>query len=477
MHAIEALRAVKWHPKEPDTLAVASDNKVYVIDLANVAVLHQPIVHSELPHIANIYHVPSVCETYTLHLRHSNSTFLPQAICAFDFDALHYSLAAVTEDSTLTLWNLQDTIPYVTQKVRGEGIPSSITFVDGGMVIGRKNGTVFQLLAASNRNVLSTIHFVNSDAPNSEDPDMFGHANYDSRIQTLWIANSRRESLIACKISIESSFFNGEERVQGQFEQLVEFSGPKPTIHFVILSADSDPHGEEAHAACIAAKIPATELALVAFSVHSSGVDQVLVRKEWFDSALMSARAKFPAMELAPQALSRNSPPPEPVVAAKSNRGPLPIPPSGPLPQAPNINVASVVNPNLYQQPPRGRTPPSDEVEHDYNNNRAEEVRQQQEPKGKGNKGKNVNWKEKDEGSSKETSGNNNNNGNKDKVPKLQIDDNIINESALGLALSKEIKKTEDNLHSRIGRLISKEMEKQREYRPRRRVVGVCRLT
>jgi hypothetical protein len=129
--------------------------------------------------------------------------------------------------------------------------------------------------------------------------------------------------------------------------------------------------------------------------------------------------------------------------------------------------VASAVNPNLYQQPPRGRTPPSDEVEHDYSNNRAEEVRQQ-EPKSKGNKGKNVNWKEKDEGSSKETSGNN---SSKDKVPKQQSDANIINESALGLALSKEIKKTEDNLHSRLGRLISKEMEKQREYRRR---FGVC---
>lgn len=346
----------------------------------------------------------------------------------------------------------------MTQKVRGEGIPSSITFVDGGIVIGRKNGTVFQLLAASNRNVLSTIHFVNSDAPGSDDLEMFGHANYDSRIQTLWIANSRRDSLIACKISVESSFFNGEERVRGQFEQLVEFSGPKPTIHFVILTGDSDPHGEEAHAACIAAKIPATELALVAFSVHSSGVDQVLIRKEWFDSALMSARAKFPAMELAPQAL-RNSPPPEPIVANKPGRGPLPIPPSGPLPNAP-INVASAVGANLYPQPPRGRTPPSDEVDNDYNNSRPEEVRQP-ELKGKGNKGKNVNWKEKDEGSSKETG--NSNGNNKDKGVKQQSDASIINETALGQALTKEIKKTEDNLHSRIGRLISKEMEKQRE--------------
>lgn len=386
-----------------------------------------------------------------------------QLICAFDFDASHYSLAAITEDSTLTLWNLQDSIPYVTQKVRGDDVPSSITFVDGGIVIGRKNGTVYQLLAHSTKTILSTIKFINSEAMGHDDPEMFGHANYDTRIQTLWIANSRRDSMLACKINIESSYIGGEEHVRGHFEQLVEFAGPKPTIHFVILTADSDPHGDEAEAACIAAKLAPSPLALVAFSVHSSGVDQVLIRKEWFDSALMSARAKFPAIELPPQALRNTPPPAEPAALAgnKPSRGPLPIPPSGPLPQAP-INVASAVTGNLYQQPPRGHTPPSDDVENDYNNNnnsRPEEVRQV-EVKGKGNKGKNVNWKEKDEGSGKDNG--NNNNGNKEKGAK-QSDMAIINETALGQALSKEIKKTEDNLHSRIGRLISKEMDKQRE--------------
>jgi hypothetical protein len=56
----DALRAVKWHPKEPDTLAIASDGKIYVIDLANVAALHQPINISELHHISHVYNVPSV---------------------------------------------------------------------------------------------------------------------------------------------------------------------------------------------------------------------------------------------------------------------------------------------------------------------------------------------------------------------------------------------------------------------------------
>jgi len=60
-------------------------------------------------------------------------------------------------------------------------MPSSINLVEGGVIIGRKNGTVFQLLSHIGRNVPSTFKFVNG---NKEDPDMFGHVTYDSRIQT-----------------------------------------------------------------------------------------------------------------------------------------------------------------------------------------------------------------------------------------------------------------------------------------------------
>lgn len=59
---VDALRAVKWHPKEPDTLAVASDNKIYVIDLANTLALHnQPLPHADLHHIGQLFTVSSVC--------------------------------------------------------------------------------------------------------------------------------------------------------------------------------------------------------------------------------------------------------------------------------------------------------------------------------------------------------------------------------------------------------------------------------
>jgi hypothetical protein len=149
----------------------------------------------------------------------------------------------------------------------------------------------------TSKNILSTITFMNG---NQEDPDMFGHVCYDSRIQTLWVANCRRESLIALKIHLESSMVAGKADIRGYIDQVVEFTGPKPTIDFAILTAEADPYGDEAHCACVAAKLVPGELALVAFSVHSRGVDQILIRKEWFENALSTVPSKFPAYEGVP---------------------------------------------------------------------------------------------------------------------------------------------------------------------------------
>ncbi|KAF8163142.1 hypothetical protein B0H34DRAFT_764448 [Crassisporium funariophilum] len=405
----EGLRAVKWHPKEEDTLAVASDTKIYVIDLANTHALHgQPLPVSDLHHIGQLFTVTS-------------------NVVAFDFDVVHYAFATISEDSSLTIWNMHDRLPYAMHTIRGEDTPSSLTFVDGGIVIGRKNGTIFQLLSMSTKTVLSTIKFINGMV---EDPEMYGHVSYDSRIQTLWVANSRRESLIALKINIEPSFSGGEESVRGHIDQVAEFGGIKPTIHFVILTADADPHGDEAHAACVAAKVPPGELALVAFSVHYSGVDQILIRKEWFDQALEQAERKFPIYDL----------PSAPVIDIKpqQQRQPLPIPPNAPQQQL--LQPASV----SFAPPPTSRTPPSDEIDNEYAEGRLGDQ------KGKAKQGKIVNWKEKEE-TAKE----------KEKAPKA--DAAIINDSSLGQALSREIKKTEESLHNRIGRLIGKEMDKQHQ--------------
>jgi hypothetical protein len=292
--------------------------------------------------------------------------------------------------------------------------------VDGGVVIGRKHGTIFQLLPNKSNTVLSTIKFIHGFA---DDPDMFGHANYDSRIQTLWVANNRRDSMVAFKLGFETSSPGNETRPY--FEQVLEFAGPKPTIHFVILTADADPRGEEAHAACVAAKVPPGELALVAFSVHSSGVDQVLIRKEWFDGALATSLAKFPATPHLPQA---------PASELRIQRQQTI--------QTPPIGIVQPVAEPSNPPGPRIRTPPSaEEVETDIR-----EEGRSGDNRGRG-RGKNVGWKEAKEAA-------------------VRPSETPSGEAQLSAVMSKEIKKMEETLYSRIGRLVGKELDKQRESPP-----------
>lgn len=283
--------------------------------------------------------------------------------------------------------------------------------------------------------ILSTVKFVNRG---QEDPEMFGHVTYDSRIQTLWVANSKRDSLIALKVCFETSTPSpgGEELIRGgYFEQVVEFVGPKPTLNFVILTGEADPTGEEANAACIAAKLPPGELALVAFSVHGTGVDQVLIRKEWYESAFLQTSDKLPPFNPT-QVLPQTSD------ARHQQR---------PLAQATHAAPPQTLSQPIPSVPIRLRTPPS-EVEAEHNK---EEVTR--DVKGKGSKGKNVGWKDKEDSSASGNSGKDKGKG------KENSGDSVLNESQLGTALSKEIRKVEENLHTRIGRLIAKELDKQRE--------------
>ncbi|KII88712.1 hypothetical protein PLICRDRAFT_110617 [Plicaturopsis crispa FD-325 SS-3] len=399
----DGLHSVKWHPKELDTLAVASESRIYLLDLAHAAAVFrgEPIVQSDLTHLGPVFAISS-------------------RLIAFDFDISHLAIASICEDSTLALWNVRDKIPFWTHKVRGDDIPSSLTFVEDGIVVGRKNGTIFQVLSPSTKNVVSTVKFVNG---NREDPDMFGHVNYDARIQTLWVANSRRESIIALKLGYD----NPEYGRSAFIDQVVEFAGLKPTIHFVILSADSDPTGEEAHAACVAAKVPPGELALVSFSVHSSGVDQILIRREWFDNALATNIAKLPPYSQAVAAIEQ-----------KPQRS-LPPPPGH----------------SFFPSQNRARTPPSDEglalvLAPEPEPEALRDEGRLTESKGRNTKTKNVGWKDKEDS------------GKDNKLAKISDKDAaLINESALGQAMSREIRKSEENLHTRLGRLIGKEMDKQ----------------
>ncbi|KAG1835694.1 hypothetical protein EV424DRAFT_1358313 [Suillus variegatus] len=426
----DPLHSVKWHPKQPDTLAVASETKMYLLDLADAARTFrgEPLPQVELNRISQVFSVPS-------------------RLVAFDFDVPHFALATISEDSTLTLWNVHDKMPFWTHRVRGDDVPSSLTFIDDGIVIGRKNGTVFQLLSVITKNVLSTFKFVNG---NKEDPDMFGHVNYDSRIQTLWVANNRRDSLISLRIGFDVSASPSGELVRGGFfEQVVEFSGPKPTIHFVILSADADPTGDEAHAACVAAKLPPGDLALVAFSVHSTGVDQVLIRKEWYDTAVLNAPGKFPPyMPAAPAEVKGTGRQMPPAPVNIGGPGPAPVPAI----QSSGSGSGSILPPRTL------RTPPSEELEGDI---ARDEVRTH-EAKGKNIRGKNVAFRDREAANLnlKET----------EKLTSFKGDAGAGADNGIALVVTKEIKKSEESLHTRIGRLIGKEMDKQHQRMEEARV-------
>lgn len=59
----DALHSVKWHPKQSDTLAVASGSKIFLLELGVVARTFRgsPLPQSELHRIAQVFSVPSVC--------------------------------------------------------------------------------------------------------------------------------------------------------------------------------------------------------------------------------------------------------------------------------------------------------------------------------------------------------------------------------------------------------------------------------
>jgi len=436
-----AIKSLKWHPKQPDTLAVASENRIHLV---NVDEIHRTYLTDSIHPIDFL----SIGQSFQV----------PAPIVGFAFDIPHVAIATITEDSVLTLWSIRDRLPFWNHTIFGEGSPSSIDFLDGGIVIGRKNGTIFQLLSVMGQEVLSTVKFVNGER---EDLDMFGHVAYDSRIQTLWVANSRRESLIALRVAFEPAtpLPTGEEVVRGGFEQIVEFSGPKASIHFVILTPETDPNGEEAHAACVAAKLSPGELALVAFNAHSAGVDQVLIRKEWFQSALANAQDKFPPYD-GPHTVQT-------AASAQRQQQPQVIPISGPT----GLQTQ-------YRQ-----TPPSDEVEVEVTK---DEIRAP-EPKGKFGKsrtGGGLKDSERDTPKEKEKEKEKEKDKGKEPEKAKPLDLGPLNDSPMAATLTREIRKVclsviyfplrrlaylnyhfqvEESLHNKIGRLIAKELDKQRE--------------
>lgn len=58
----QGLKSVKWHPKQPDTLAVASENRVHLVNVDEVFKIYQGDALSpmEFSKIGHSFAVPSV---------------------------------------------------------------------------------------------------------------------------------------------------------------------------------------------------------------------------------------------------------------------------------------------------------------------------------------------------------------------------------------------------------------------------------
>ena len=58
----EALHSVKWHPKQQDTVAVASENDIYVLNISEASRMFdgEPIVQSDLHRFVQSIRMPAV---------------------------------------------------------------------------------------------------------------------------------------------------------------------------------------------------------------------------------------------------------------------------------------------------------------------------------------------------------------------------------------------------------------------------------
>jgi hypothetical protein len=353
-------------------------------------------------------------------------------------------------------------VPFWNHRVHGDDVPSSITVLGSldTIVIGRQNGTVFQLFSAVSMDVLTMIKFANGQ---KEDPAMFGHINYDPTVQTLWVANSRRSSLIAFKIGFRNTSSASGKVKEAFFDQIVEFSGPKPMINFVILPTDADPTGEGARNVSVGAKDFFGELALISFSVHSRSVDQLLICKKQFESALDFTAAKYPSQSFSDSQGHQG------IVATKSERHPRQnitgrnTSPSGDIEvDIPHNgiclseghggkNIRAAKQNNDLDSTPRERLSLSDGVECDIAQDhiRTAEVTDKKHTEG-------IEQKNAGFGDSYE-------NGNDKQTRKENVHTALINTS-LGQVSTQEVEKLEESLHTRIRRL-DKKLKRQCEFR------------
>ncbi|KAF7978722.1 hypothetical protein HWV62_45011 [Athelia sp. TMB] len=265
---LDALWRLKWCPGSSATLAIASRSAVYLLDLreAKGVTNDNLLSHAMLRLVSRVF--PSPCP-----------------IVAFDFDRSHNAIALLAKREgkshaqTLTMWDTDFCEVFWNHEFQEKVDPSSVTFVDSSVFIGWENDTAFTLFSLLTKVTTSSIRL--SSPRRSKPSEHFGAATYDAISQTIWINNSQRKSLVAIKIGRDSpSLAPGEVFIA----QITEVPLLKPVICLSIPSTKGDLDGQGARVACATARIFPGDLALVAFSVHATGVDQLIVRKETFET-------------------------------------------------------------------------------------------------------------------------------------------------------------------------------------------------
>ncbi|KAG8865326.1 hypothetical protein FRB96_000216 [Tulasnella sp. 330] len=458
-------RVVKWHPKQVGMLAVASEKEIYLlnIDEAFQAFGSEGVGQDELGRVSKVFSIPS-------------------PLVSFTFDVPQIALASISIDSTITLWSIKDKMPFWSGRVHGEGYPSSIDFLDGGLVVGRNQGNVIQLLPVMSTNVLSTIKFVfgsGGSAPSGNNGPkaavesqelMFGHLCYDSASKILWVANSARNSLFAVKMGADE---NPVASVQTQtteptsptmrpaFDQIVEFPCSMPTINLTVVPAEALEEGGSNWT-----RDPS--LAVSAFCVHAGGVDQINIAQDAYDESSAKTMSKLPNITYGAIAIGpdrRGSSQSQNSVGLQAQQQQQVQPPPSQQMQQPRpepyhtqpgsystlsqqqipLNMPVYGNQQdiggSYEQIPITNTAPS-AAQAQVSSKKSKDISNA--PGGK----QQASWKASPSGSAAESVG-----------PKAETRDN----DALAAGLTKEIRKVEENLSTRIGRLISKELDKQQK--------------
>lgn len=354
-----ALGLVKWHPhtlgigsglgpgdsSAAGTIAVASDRELYVFNASEALERFggEEIALSSLETIARVISVPSPLVGFAFDPNSHAMTNAP-------------ALATISIDSTITLWNIKDRLPFWTGRVPGEGLPTSIEFLDGGLLVGRKQDTILQFLPVMSASVAATVQLVTplhldesggkdrkATSSTTDEESIFAHVKYDPRIWTVWVVPSNRSSLFAIRFGFDSvtTAANIEERMSSTspptmsmvpvIDQIIEFPIPMQCINIAILiSSPYAPDGNthppappptpSLHDLTGNSPVLSTygpdlvgggdgyidangnpRMAIASFAMHQGGVDQINIAMSTFEQASGSVSSKLPHAKDGPQ--------------------------------------------------------------------------------------------------------------------------------------------------------------------------------